>query len=342
MDTESVGAKTARQFGYFNYWQGDVIAALNWIRINKNKNNIESVRTKFSSVTVRQIKPRELNSLPVPIKAKYSFGCRLMCQPANERTLIGTILPRGISGINAVRVIYFIDNEKLLAFSVIAFSVIGDFFIKVKGKSNVQSDDIGQLPLLDGGAVELAKLRVMRLVSLTEAYSELWKDFLDKRKSQENFDYRFKQEIALFSTKWSRNIAYRIDLERRQALVEIDVLVAIALTLTIDELIQVYSVQFSVMKTYEETDQYDTKGQRLPNTTRKDAGAKELREALKNHDGVSPVTASWPIDNGNQTVTKTFYPPFNHVDRIADYKTAYRVFSKRLGLNSNETGNAAS
>lgn len=108
-----------------------------------------------------------------------------------------------------------------------------------------------------------------------------------------------------------------------------------SLGLTIDELIQVYSVQFPVMKNYEETDQYDAKGRRLPNTTRKDAGAKELREALKNHDGVSPVTVSWEIDNGNQTVTKTFYSPFRYVDRIEDYKTAYRVFSERLGLNTN-------
>ena len=43
----------------------------------------------------------------------------------------------------------------------------------------------------------------------------------------------------------------------------------------------------------------------------------------------------WEIDNGNQTVTKTFYPPFAHVDRIEDYRTAYRVFSERLGLTEN-------
>ncbi|HPE60354.1 MAG TPA: hypothetical protein PLB10_08450 [Thiolinea sp.] len=45
---------------------------------------------------------------------------------------------------------------------------------------------------------------------------------------------------------------------------------------------------------------------------------------------------SWDIDNGNQTVTKTFYPPFKHVDRIEDYKTAYRVFSERLGLDQGD------
>ena len=87
---------------------------------------------------------------------------------------------------------------------------------------------------------------------------------------------------------------------------------------------------------YENSDLYDSEGARLPSSFRKDAGAKELREALTNHDGKSPVTVTWEIDNGNQTVTKTFYPPFNHVDRIEDYKTAYRVFSERLGLNTSE------
>ncbi len=92
-------------------------------------------------------------------------------------------------------------------------------------------------------------------------------------------------------------------------------------------------MQFAVVVAYEKADQYDAKGRRLPNTARKDAGAKELRDALHNHDGISPVTVSWDIDNGNQSVTKTFHPPFRHVDRIEDYKTAYRVFSERLGLN---------
>lgn len=68
-----------------------------------------------------------------------------------------------------------------------------------------------------------------------------------------------------------------------------------------------------------------------PNTARKNKGAKEVREARKNWDGKSPLTASWKIDNGLKTITKTFYPPFTGVDREADYERAYQVFGERYG-----------
>lgn len=173
---------------------------------------------------------------------------------------------------------------------------------------------------------------------MTKAYEDFWKQgFIssitnDSYTIQERFNIESEIKWSNLSSHWEKNICIRNDFNRRQALLEIDVLVAIQMGISIDELIQIYSIQFPVMKSYEDADQYDTKGRRLPNTTRKDPGAKELREALKNHDGKSPVEVSWEIDNGNQTVTKTFYPPFQHVDRIEDYKVAYSVFKERLGI----------
>lgn len=41
------------------------------------------------------------------------------------------------------------------------------------------------------------------------------------------------------------------------------------------------------------------------------------------------LDVSWQIDNGLQTVTKTFYPPFTKVDSEKDYRRVWEEFSRR-------------
>ena len=41
------------------------------------------------------------------------------------------------------------------------------------------------------------------------------------------------------------------------------------------------------------------------------------------------LEVSWKIDDGFQTVTKTFYPPFTRVDREEDYRRAWEVYEER-------------
>jgi hypothetical protein len=43
------------------------------------------------------------------------------------------------------------------------------------------------------------------------------------------------------------------------------------------------------------------------------------------------LDVSWEIDDGLQTVTKTFFPPFTKVDREEDYRRAWEEFTKRYG-----------
>ena len=59
---------------------------------------------------------------------------------------------------------------------------------------------------------------------------------------------------------WDRTAALRTDFARRMALVEIDVLVAQALGLTLDQLIDIYRIYFPVLQQNEAGTWYDRNG----------------------------------------------------------------------------------
>ena len=276
-------------------------------------------------------------NLPKPITSYPRHANRRRGQPANERTYIPSIIPPGATHLDAVVTIVFKSIKNLLLFSSASCSILMDFLIRSTGKGDCRNELLKTLPFIESKLSGHIILRAAKLTFINKFYL----DFYNKTKpylvdSFTPLPMDDENPWIKIEKSWSPEFPYRNDFLRRRAALEIDVLLSLAIGLSVDDLIQVYCVQFSALVGYESVDQYDAKGRRLPNTTRKDAGAKELRDALKNHDGISPITVSWEIDNGNQLVTRTFYPPFRHVDRIEDYKTAYRVFSERLGIDQPE------
>ncbi|MEC4819408.1 MAG: hypothetical protein SAK29_39985, partial [Scytonema sp. PMC 1069.18] len=272
------------------------------------------------------------------VTAHYRFVNRIMASLSTERTLISAIIPPGVTHIHAVCSTKFQKTFDLVGFAAESASIISDFFIRISGRTNIYSSDLSILPQIQNPHIIPIMHRGLRLNALTKHYADLWSSvaligiFQDnwavENPMLDSFEAPWHQ---LDPQQWTWHSPLRSDYSRRQALLEIDVLVALALGLSLDELTTIYRVQFPVMRQYELADEYDAKGQRLPSTDRKTAGGKEVREARKDWNGTTPLTVSWQINDGLETVTKTFYPPFTKVDREADYIQAYEVLQKRYG-----------
>lgn len=264
---------------------------------------------------------------------KYRLSFPALIGSASERTLKVSIIPPKVSHIQSINSV-LIDENSLLKICGICSSLVYDFILKSLAIPKVNFKFLDSIPAPSLGLKSIYIFsRTLLLNCLNEHYSPLW-----ERNWQEEFindlwskiDTRLKPFNNL-TQEWKWETPLRNWFERRQALVEIDVITAMALSLNLEELILIYNVQFPVLQQNEEDTWYDTTGNIVFTCSKGLTGVGvdrpvwETIKDLKAGETYLHTIEKSELYRGKQV---TYHAPFDKCDRVEDYKIAWAHFEK--------------
>ena len=284
----------------------------------------------------------------------YKVGFRKMINLSGERSLICAVLPRRTAHIHGVISSSFVRGDDTVDIAALCASIPMDFFMKTIAAQNLTSVRMQGFPLgIDEKYNNAMRSRTLLLNCLTTHYADLWQEMWDGAYKNETWslrDKRLKPFDQLHET-WSWDIPLRNYFERRQALVEIDVISAMALGLSLQDLEMIYTIQFPVLQQNENDTWYDSKGNIVFTCSKGLTGVGLDRKQWEAMRG-EPNTPNTP-NNPNNPITSykgstatyvhtidpskselyggqqvTYYAPYTRCDRIADYRRAWAHFEK--------------
>jgi hypothetical protein len=260
-------------------------------------------------------------------RTQYRISWRRMAANEGERTFTPALIPPGAAHVNTVCSAGLPegDLESLCATIGILTALMTDFSIRAAPKNDIHPVTINRLPIVSGHPLQPELIvRVLRLNCLTNAYADLWREvYKDAFNSDRWAGGRPRPNRAVLgevTKEWSPSIPLRSAEDRRQALVEIDALVALMLGVTADQLCAIYRTQFPVLYAYDRRDYaYDANGRLVPNSV--------LSVWRKKGDQITGAERTATNQAGR---TYIYELPFRFLDREADMRTAYAEFERRL------------
>lgn len=262
----------------------------------------------------------------VPARDHYRIAWRNMAANTGERTLIPAIIPPGTAHIHGISSLGSnqISPQELVIAAAAASSIVADFAVRVAPKSTISAATIMRLfRIVDQRFAPHLLLRYFRLVGLTVTYGGLMDTSISAAIDSwtGGIDYLGRPLLDNLGFEWTPETPLRRDSDRRQALLEIDAIVALSLGITADELCTIYRTQFAVLFGYDRNSYlYDANGRLIP---------KEVLQVFKKKGEAMSEDERTAVHPGSG-VSYTYELPFITLDREADMRRAYAHFEQLL------------
>ena len=272
------------------------------------------------------------------------IAARKMVDIEGERTLMPALIPRDVGHTNGIIGFAFKDTKQLAIMLGGFCSLPFDFFIKLCGKGNLQMNTAGMLPLLDSNHILATEVicRAARLNCVSENYASFWEEIYSPFFNEINWtkiDSRLsQQDYEGLSSNWNHRVAFRDAFTRRQAMIEIDVLIAMMLGMTLNQLLSAYRIQFPILQQHEKDTFYDAQGRIAFAKNNALTGVGETRQVFENvmlkmesgqkhlQNIIDDTMPGGPVER-----TIEYVAPFDRCDREQDYETAWKFFEEKYG-----------
>lgn len=276
--------------------------------------------------------------------AVYRLCCRRMVGTASERTLQASCVHPGAAWVHTITG-YGVHPERyalLALMSGLEAALPYDFLVRSIGKMDIHSSTLQIFPVPETCLAPEIRLRGLMLNCLTKPYADLWRSCWNKSYTSMSWakdDPRLTADtFTSLTDEWDWHTPLRTDYERRQALVELDVLASMALGITLDELIDIYRLTFTVLSGYEDDTWYDANGRIV--FSKKNYGDLTYKrsdfEKIKSAPAGKVFTRTITDDTqpgGPRERTIEYVAPFDKCDRVEDYKTVWKFFTQKYGDN---------
>lgn len=282
-----------------------------------------------------------LSKIPLtPWNTKYSSEYKILARRRlgqnQERTLISALYPRGITHVNTVTGIVLRDAKDLVTLSGVMSSIVIDGYIRILKKSDVYFDTVEGFPVIRGKYQNAIMIRALLLNAVSTHYETLWKavwsaDYTNEKWARRD-SHLADEDFLKLSENWTREEGFVSDYARRELLMEIDVLVAMAIGMSLDDLLNLYSLQFPLTKQYEDDTWYDNSGSIVFTSSRGLSQIGVDRACWNENRNKTEITKEILVNYTKEknVIEKRYLSPYVKGNRCDEYKEIWTGFEARF------------